>query len=431
MRKLSLILMLAIAIWSSAIIVSAQPEPVVKVIKVNDIINPSIAEYIQRSIEESEKEGAHCLIIQLDTPGGLDLAMRQIVKTIMNARIPIVVYVYPSGARAASAGVMITMSADIAAMAPGTNIGAAHPVTLGGGKASKEMMEKIENDAVAYIKSIASKKGRNEKWAEEAVRKSVSITAEEALEKNVIDLLASNMDELAQKLDGWEVMKNGTTIKLRTKDARIVYVKMGLRQKILTALSNPNIAYILMMVGLAGLYFELSNPGSILPGVIGAISLILAFYALQTLPVNYAGVLFIILAIILFIAELKIVSHGILSIGGVISLTLGSLMLFRSPEPYLRVSLSVLLPTILLTSAFFITVVGLAIKAHRAKPHSGEKGMVGEIGTAETEIGPKGGKVFVHGEYWNATSDTIIEKGSTIEVMEVRNLRMKVKKVEE
>jgi len=407
----------------------AWPAGHVNVITVNEIINPAISDYITKIVDKSVKEGANSLIIQLDTPGGLDLSMRDIIKSIMNARIPVIVYVAPGGARAASAGVMITMSADVAAMAPGTNIGAAHPVAMGGGKMDETMMEKVENDAVAYAKSIAAKKGRNEEWAEEAVRKSVSITATEALELKVIDLVARDLQELLEKVDGRTVEKEGQKFTVLTRGAEVRNLEMGLRQRILNALSNPNIAYILLMVGLAGLYFEFSSPGAILPGVIGAISLILAFFALQTLPINYAGILLLILGIILFIAEIKITSYGLLSVGGVVSLTLGSLMLFESPAPYFRVSLRVVLPTVFLTSAFFLIIVGLAIRAHRSQPATGQEGMVGLVGVAKSSLGPSGGKVFLHGEYWNAVSDEAIREGDEVQVLEVKNLRMKVRRV--
>ena len=278
------------------------------VIKINDVITPAIADFISRSIEQATKEKAACLIIQMDTPGGLDLSMRDIIKDIMNAEIPVIVYVGPSGARAASAGAIITIAADIAAMAPSTNIGAAHPVAVGGGKMDRTMAEKVVNDAVAYVKSIAQKKGRNVDWAVRAVRDSVSIPETEALKLKVIDLIAKDLNELLEKIDGKTVEKPKGAIKLATKGLKIQEVEMGFRQRFLAALSNPNIAYILMMIGLVGLYFELAHPGAIFPGVIGGISLILAFFAFRTLPVNYAGVLLIILGVFLFIAEIKIAS---------------------------------------------------------------------------------------------------------------------------
>ncbi|NWF55392.1 MAG: nodulation protein NfeD [Syntrophaceae bacterium] len=403
-------------------------EKQVNILKINDAITPAIADFIRRGIEQSVKDRAECLIIQMDTPGGLDLSMRDIIKDMMNADIPIVVYVAPSGARAASAGVFITLASDIAVMAPGTNIGAAHPVAMGGGKMDRTMAEKVVNDAVAYIESIAEKKGRNVKWAAKAVRESVSITETEALKIKIIDLIAKDVDDLLAKIDGKTVEKPKGKIKLATKGLKTAVVEMGFRESFLATLSNPNIAYILMMIGLVGLYFELSNPGAIFPGVIGGICLILAFFAFRTLPVNYAGVLLILLGVFLFIAELKVASYGLLSVGGIISLALGSIMLFDSPLPYLRASLAVILPTVLVTAAFFILAVGFTIKAYRAKPATGAEGLAGEAGKAATRIAPEG-KVFVHGEFWNAYSDKTIEEGEKIRVVKAENLRLKVEKL--
>ncbi|MCD6353673.1 MAG: nodulation protein NfeD [Proteobacteria bacterium] len=400
----------------------------VNLAKVEGVINPVAAEFIDSIIKTSEEESAHCLIIQLDTPGGLDTSMRQIVKAILNAEVPVIVYVAPAGARAASAGVMITMAAHVAAMAPGTNIGAAHPVALGGGKMSREMVEKVENDAVAYIQSIATKKNRNVEWAEKAVRESVSIKAGEALEINVIDLVSPNLNDLLNQIDGREVEVNDKKTVFSTRDADIRELEMNFRDKILDTLSNPNIAYILMMIGLAGLYFELSHPGAIFPGVIGAICLVLAFYSFQTLSVNYAGFLLIFLAIILFIAEIKVTSYGLLSIGGTVSLVLGSLMLFDSPAPYLRVSYGTLLSTALITASFFVLIATLAFRAHIRKPATGMEGLIGMKGVVTIRVAPNG-KVFVHGEYWNAYSEEVIEEGEEVEVIEVKGLKVKVKKI--
>jgi len=400
---------------------------IVSLIKVEGVINPVAAEFISSSIRNAEAESAECLIIQLDTPGGLDTAMRQIVKNILNAEIPIVVYVGPSGARAASAGVMITMAAHVAAMAPGTNIGAAHPVAMGGGEMSREMSEKVENDAVAYIRGIATKRNRNAEWAEKAVRESVSIDADEALELGVIDLVSNSLNELLNQLDGREIEIDGKKVTLATLMAEVRESKMTLRDKILDTLSNPNIAYILMMLGLAGLYFELAHPGVIFPGVIGAICLILAFYSFHTLSVNYAGFLLILLGIVLFIAEIKVASYGLLSIGGIISLVLGSLMLFDSPEPFLRVAPKVLITTVTITAGFFILVASLAFRAYMRKPASGAEGLVGMAGVAASRIAPQG-KVFVHGEYWNASSADVIEDGEEIEVVRIKGLKVTVKK---
>jgi membrane-bound serine protease (ClpP class) len=405
----------------------AAQEKHVDVIKINDIITPAIADFISRSIEQSSKDRAECLIIQMDTPGGLDLSMRDIIKEMMNSDVPIVVYVSPSGARAASAGAIITLAADIAAMAPGTNIGAAHPVAMGG-KMDRTMAEKVVNDAVAYVKSIAEKKGRNVQWAIRAVKESVSIPANEALKLKVIDLIAKDINDLLEKIDGKTVEKPRGMVKLATKGLKINTVEMDFRQRLLATLSNPNIAYILMMIGLVGLYFELAHPGVIFPGVIGGICLILAFFAFRTLPVNYAGILLILLGIFLFIAEIKIASYGLLSVGGVVSLALGSIMLFESPVPYLRASLIVIIPTVLVTAAFFIFALTMAIKAQMAKPATGSEGLLGETGVARTRLDPEG-KVFVHGEFWNAYTDGTIEEGEKIRVLKAEGLRVKVEKV--
>ncbi len=396
-------------------------------LNVKSTINPAISNYVEKGLETAADQGAVCVILQLDTPGGLDTAMRDIVQAILNSPVPVVVYVGPSGARAASAGVLITLSADIAAMAPGTNIGAAHPVGLGGGKMDETMLKKVENDAAAYSESLAQQRGRNVEWAIKAVRESESVSAEKALELNIIDVIAANLTELIEKIDGREIKTSSGSRKLELKDLPIESVEMGWRFRFLDALSNPNIAYMLMMLGFYGLFFELSNPGVIFPGVFGAICLILAFFALQTLPVNYAGFLLIVLAIILFIAEIKVVSYGVLTLGGVVSMILGSLMLFDSPEPYLRVSWYVILPTVLTTAAFFVFALSFALKAQMRKPTTGREGLVGMRGKVVAELNPEG-KIFVHGEYWNAESEGEIAVGETVEVMDASEMMLKVKK---
>lgn len=408
---------------------AAEKAPVFDVITVSAAITPPIAEYIIQSIKEAAKSGAEGLIIRLDTPGGLDLAMRDIAKEILNAPVPVIVYVAPSGARAASAGVIITVAAHIAAMAPGTNIGAAHPVSLGiGGAMDKTMRQKVVNDAVAYVRGIAKKRNRNEDWVERSVRKSESITAEEAFRLKVVDFVTTDLNQLLSQADGREVFLPAGKKVLRTKGAVINDKKMGTRQKILSALSDPNIAYILLLIGLAGLYFEFSTPGVILPGVIGGISLILAFFAMQTLPVNYAGVALILFSIILFIAEIKVISHGILTIGGIVSLIIGSLMLFETPDPALRVSWSVLLPAVAVTSLFFITVIAIAIKAQLRKPQGGQEGMAGEEGYAVTNVHAEG-KVLINGEYWSAVSDVPVAKGSKVRVIRVEHLKVRIEPI--
>ena len=400
----------------------------IKVIRIEESINPGTAAFLARGTQQAVEDDAVLIVVQLDTPGGLVSSMRTMVKTIMNSPIPVVVYVSPSGAQAASAGVFVVMAADIAAMAPGTNIGAAHPVVAGGKEMDETMDTKMVNDLVAFIKSIANKRDRNADWAEEAVRKSVSITAEEALRLNVVDLIAKDMNDLLLKLEGWPVQTKEGEKKLALKGLSTESVQENLRDKILKTISNPNIAYILMLIGLAGLYFELSHPGAIFPGVIGGISLILAFYAFQTLSVNYAGVLLILLGAILFLLEIKVTSYGLLSIGGVICLTLGSIMLFNTGTTGLRVSWSVLIPAVLVISGFFITVAFLAVRAHMAKPRTGYQGLIGEIAVAKESLAPEG-KVFVHGELWNATSEDIVPVGTRVEVIGVENLLLKVRKI--
>ena len=399
----------------------------VDVVTIDGIINPVVAEFLTKAIKRSTEQEAECLIIQMDTPGGLDLSMRSIIKEMMGADIPIIVYVSPSGARAASAGAIITIAADIAVMSPGTNIGAAHPVALGGGEMGDEMAAKVENDAAAYVESIAIKRNRNKEWAIQAVRESVSIGAREALEKNVIDIIASDLSDLLTQIDGREIKTATGSKVLATKGSTIQYIEMGLREKVLDTLSNPNISYILMMVGLLGLYFELSNPGAIFPGIIGGICLILAFFAFQTLPVNYAGVLLILLSLILFILEIKVASFGMLTVGGIIALTLGSLMLFDSSVPFARVSLDVIIPVVVITSSCCALIVLLAIKAHRRKPITGREGLLQAQGITKSPLAPEG-KVFIHGEYWDAVSSEPIPEGTRVEVLEVQDSILKVKK---
>ena len=415
--------LLFLGITFAGVCPEAIADNVALVIEMEGSINPGTAAFVVRGIEEAESRGAALAIIRMDTPGGLASSMRTMVKAILNSKVPVVVYVGPKGAGAASAGVMVTVAAHIAAMAPGTNIGAAHPVTAGGKDIEKTMSEKVVNDMASYGRGIAQEKGRNGEWVEKAIRESVSITADEALEKNVIDLVAANVDELLQLLDGREVTLASGKVVLKTKGLKQIPYEPGFRDKVLKTISDPNIAYILMMIGLAGLYFEMSHPGAIFPGVIGAISLILAFFSFQTLPVNYAGLLLILLAIILFIAEVKVTSYGVLSVGGLVSLTLGSIMLFED----VKVSLALMAPTILLVGGFFIVVSTLAFRAYRAKPRLGMEGLMGEVGVAREGIDPQG-LIFVHGELWNATSDDKIEPGEKVEVVSAKGLLLEVRR---
>lgn len=409
--------------------VSAKAEGKVYYLKAEGIITPIMAEFILKGLEEADAANAEAYVIELDTPGGLDLSMRDIIKEMLSSRVPIVVYVAPAGSRAASAGVFITYAANIAAMAPGTNIGSAHPVAMGGQQMDETMAKKVENDAVAYIMGIAAKRGRNAEWAEKAVRESVNITAEEALKLNVINFIASDRAELLNKLDGMRADTASGERVLKTKGASVEETEMNLRFRILTAISNPNVAYVLMMIGLIGLYFELANPGAIFPGVIGAVCLVLAFYAFQTLSINYAGLILIILAIIFFVMEVMVVSYGLLTIAGIISLVLGSLMLFESPLPFMRLSISVILPTVIFMTVFILATMYYGVKVFRRKPVSGLEELALREGVAESDIAPgKEGKVFIEGEYWNAVSDSAISKGDKVIIEEVRGLLLKVRK---
>jgi membrane-bound serine protease (ClpP class) len=400
------------------------------VVDVKDAITPPVASYLVENIDDAVATNKSAIIIRMDTPGGLDTAMRDIIQKELNAKIPVIVYVYPKGARAASAGALISLASDVAAMAPGTNIGAAHPVGIGGsgdeGGKGNTMVEKVTNDAVAYARGIAREHGRNEQWAENAVKKSISTPAQEALRLKVIDIVAQDMSDLLKQLDGRKITKNDTTFELRTKDANLIFKPMGFRYRLLAIISNPNIAYILMLIGLAGIYFELSSPGAILPGIIGGISLILAFFAFQTLPVNYAGVALIILAVILFIAEIKVPSYGMLTVGGIISMVLGSLLLFRTPELYAQVSLGVILPITLFFTAFFVTVIYLVVKVHRTRPKVGVEGLKGEAGEIYTWGQDGTGKVFCHGEYWNARGPVTLKQGDQVEVVDIVGMELVV-----
>jgi len=398
----------------------------VYIIKVSGSINPAVADFLEKGIHKASADGVSCLIIEIDTPGGLAESMRKIVMAIFASKVPVISYVAPSGARAASAGVMITIAADIAAMAPGTNIGAAHPVGLGGRDIGGTMAEKVTNDMVAQAKSIAEKRKRNAEWVEKAVRESVSVTETEALKANVIDIVANNIDDLIRQINGRKIENKGI---LKLDHPKKTFIEESLRTKVLKIISDPNIAYILMMVGLVGLYFELSHPGAVLPGVVGGISIILAFFAFQTIPVNYAGFLLIILALVFFILEMKIASYGLLSIAGIASLLLGSLMLFEDSGSGMGLSWEVLVPTMVVVSGFFIFISGLVFKSHMSKPRTGTNGLVGEIGVVKETILTEG-RVLVHGEMWKAISKDPIEKGVKVRVVNIERLVLEVEPLE-
>jgi membrane-bound serine protease (ClpP class) len=402
------------------------PQRHVALVRIDGAIGPVSSRIILKAIESSVEDSSEALIIELNTPGGLDESMRLVTKDILNSQVPVIVYVSPSGSRAASAGVFITLSAHVAAMAPGTNIGAAHPVSMGG-QVDSTMMEKVENDAAAYIKSIATRRNKNAEWAEEAVRKSVSVTEYEALKLNVIDLVANNVRDLLDSCDGRKVTLPAGERTLNTKGVEVRKIEISWRDRVLDVISNPNIAYILFSIGMLGIFFEFSNPGAIFPGIIGGICLILAFFAFQSLPINYAGLLLMVLAIIFFILEVKITSYGALTIGGIVSLFLGSLMLFESPLPYMRASLPIIIFVVIGMAAFFIFAVGFGLKAQRRKAATGKRGMVGEVGVARSPLKPEG-YVFVHGEIWKAIADESIKQGEKVIIKEVEHLTLKVTK---
>ncbi|MDI6686962.1 MAG: nodulation protein NfeD [Desulfobacterales bacterium] len=421
--KFFIIILSALLLFFSANAFSGENE--IYIIKASGAVSPATADFLKQGIKKASDNNVSCIIIELDTPGGLAESMRDIVMAILASRVPVVVYVSPGGARAASAGVMITMAADIAAMAPGTNIGAAHPVGAGGKKIDKTMSEKVVNDMVAQARSVANKRGRNAEWVEKAIRESVSVTETVALKQNIIDIVATDMDDLIKQINGRKIKDKGI---INLDNLKRTILEENIRTKILKIISDPNIAYILMMLGMAGIYFELSHPGAIFPGVIGAIAIVLAFFSFQTLPVNYAGILLILLAMIFFIMEMKITSYGLLSIAGVTSLFLGSLMLFENTSPELRISWQVFLPTIVIVSGFFVTLASLVFKAQVSKPKTGANGLVGEIGVVKEDIMPEG-KVFVHGELWNATSKNRISKGTKVRVIKVVNLMLDVEPI--
>ena len=446
-------------------------------------ISPVTTEYILTNIEKAENDKAVCVILKMDTPGGLLTSTRLIVKKILSSQVPVIVYVYPSGSRAGSAGVFITYASHIAAMAPSTNIGAAHPVELGGRQKQAEqrtfwdalkdsmdearerrkskseedqettsrklkpsdneikkpgqqkaetddpMNDKILNDTVAFIKAIAKERNRNIEWAEMSVTRSLSITEKEALDKGVIEIVAASEDDLISQLDGKKVKMNQGDVILKTKGASRKYIDLNSRQKFLNILANPNIAYIFFILGFYGLLYEITHPGVGLPGILGTIFLILAFYSMQMLPVNYAGLALIILAIILFIAEAKVAGWGLLTLGGVVCMVLGSLMLFDTSVPDLRVSISLVLSFTLTTAAITLFLVKLAVSTHRKKVLSGKEGLIGETGEAQDHIGThQEGKVFVHGEIWNAVSQDALKKGDKITVLEIDGLTLRVKR---
>jgi len=402
----------------------------INVHQVEGIINPVVVEYMTDSIRRAEEAKDVAVIFQLDTPGGLVDSTREIVKALLNANVPTVVYVAPSGARAASAGTFITMAGHVAAMAPGTNIGAAHPVSGEGKDIEGDMRQKAENDLAAFARSIAEKRQRNAEWAEKAVRESVAVTEVEAREQRVIDIIAEDIPDLVKQLDGRQVSLVQGPVTLHTAGAKVRMQQMTWRQRLLAALSHPQIALMLLSLGSIGLLVELYNPGLIFPGVVGALALLLAFYSLQTLPVNYTGLLLIGLGMVMFILEIKVTSFGMLILGGIVSMSLGALMLIDSPEEYLRIPLSTIVLVVGTTAGLFLFVVGAAVRSVGRKPVSGREGMLGAIGMVRGRIEPTG-TVFVHGTLWSARSASPIEVGEIVRVIGIEGMRLTVEKVTE
>lgn len=402
----------------------------VSLIKIDGAIGPATASYISRSIDEARDRNAQCLVIQLNTPGGLLDSTQKIVQSFLGSPVPVVVYVAPTGATAASAGCFITLAANVAAMAPATTIGAAHPVSIGGfpsggeEKPDETMKQKLENFSVSYIETIASKRQRNVEWAKSAVKESASITAEKALQLKVIDLIATDMPDLLQKLNGRLV--DGKPLK--TAGAEVAEIRMSPAERVFQKLWRPEVMFILMLIAIYGIIGELSSPGAILPGVVGAIALILALYLAAILPVNVAGLVLIALAFALFIFDVYTPTHGVLTVGGIVAFLIGSLMLFNHADPLFRLSLGLIIPATLVTAAFFVFVIGKGLRAQLLPVKVGKETLIGRTVTALTPIDSRNGRIFVEGEYWNAVSDGPIEKGEDAEIAAIQGLTIKLKR---
>jgi len=403
------------------------PAASVGLIRVHGPIGPATASFIGRALEVAAERKDACLIIELDTPGGLLDSTKEIVQRFYASAVPVVVYVAPQGANAGSAGCFITLAADVAAMAPNTSIGAAHPVSLnptGGEEKTDEVMkQKLANFAASYIEAIAAKRGRNVEWAKASVRESASITAEKALELNVIEIIARDLPDLLRQLDG-RTLHDKT---LQTTDARVLEIPMAAREKVFQLLWRPEVMFILMLIAIYGIIGELSNPGAIFPGVVGAIALILVLYMSAILPVNIAGLALIGLAIVFFIADVFAPTHGVLTVGGIVSFFLGALMLFNRADPAFRLSLGFIVPAVLVTAAFFVFVVGAGLRAQFLPVRVGKETMLGKVVPALGRIDARGGKVFVEGEYWNAVSEEAVEKDQPVEIIGIEGLTLKVK----
>ena len=425
MKRLATVLIAGLTLLAALRLQAAN----VGLIEVKGAIGPATAGYISRAITVSEERGDICLILKLDTPGGLLDSTKDIIERFYAARVPIVVFVAPSSANAGSAGTFITMAADVAAMAPHSSIGAAHPVSIGSSgnveKADDVMKQKLENFASSYIEGIAEKRGRNAEWAKSAVRESASITAEKALELNVIDLIADDIPHLLAKLNGREIKDR----KLETAGANVTQIPMEPREKFFQVLWRPEVMFILLLIAIYGIIGEINNPGVLIPGIAGAIALILFLYMSTILPINIAGIALIVLAVVLFVADVYAPSHGVLSIGGVIAFFLGALMLFNRSAPGFRLSLAYIIPATVVTALFFLFVIAAGLRAQKLPPQTGREAMIGKIVPVLERVDSQHGRVFAEGEYWNAVSDSVVEKDQQAEIVGLEGLTLKVRPV--
>jgi len=396
--------------------------------KWEDAVSPIMVEYIKRNLAKAEKEGADVFILELNTPGGLETSMRQVVQEFQRTPVPVVVYVYPPGGRAASAGAIITAAADVAVMAPGTNIGAAHPVQATGERMDETVKEKVVQDMLAFVRSIAKEKGRNPNVLERMVKESISLTPDEALKEGVIDLIASNRQELLEKLNGRKVKKHGKEITIKTLGVPVVEVEESLRESFLKVITNPTVAYLLLLIGFYGIFFELYNPGAVVPGAVGVVSFLLGLYGLGIIGINWLGLLLILAGILLLALELVTPTFGGLAIAGAIALAVGSLVLISPDSPYGDIPISIIATTVLTTVFFFLVAGRLGLKAQKRKKMTGYEELIGEEGTAMTDFEKGKGKVFIKGEIWNAVSEDNIKKDDTVIVEQVKGLTLYVRK---
>ncbi|MFN4319988.1 MAG: NfeD family protein [Aquificaceae bacterium] len=394
-----------------------------------EAVTPLMVDYVKRSLEKAQREGGTLFLLELNTPGGLESSMREVIQEFQSTSLPVVVYVYPPGGRAASAGAIITISADVAVMAPGTNIGAATPVQMGGEKMDEAMKQKVMQDMLAFVRSIAKEKGRKAEVIEKMVTEAISLTPEEALKNRVIDLIAADRQDLLNKLEGRVIKKHGREITLKVKDVQVVEIGKSLREEFLSIITNPTVAYMLLLIGFYGIFFELYNPGAIIPGTVGVICLLLGLYGLGAIGINWLGLLLIFAGILLLILELITPTFGGLALAGAIALALGSLILINPESPYGDIPISLIATMVVLTVGFFLFAGRLGIKAQRRKKMLGTEELIGEQGEAYTDFVEGKGKVFVHGEIWNAISDEPLKKGDQVVVEEVRGMTLKVKKV--